>query len=274
MTLFLRQLNETMEFTNTNLELEVEDFNDNEGVRQHIKLLLNSALGKFNQKNHNIKCKFVKSADELEDLFRQKYSEILSFNEMDSVCQVSLKDNFPLKKRQANPTILAFITANARIFLHKQIMQLVDSQFQPFYTDTDSILFSGPKHCAPPLNFGFAFGDFKHELGENSKILEFKCNGRKNFSLRYETETGKEFVDVKVAGMTLSSKISQEELEKLNGNENAVKITQVRHTCKAKFHKRVPIVQKHSMNTIVSEKCQRIVNENSDILSTYPFGYL
>ncbi len=48
-----------MKYSNTSLELKLSDFVESPAVREHVKLLLNSALGKFNQKDTKIASKFV-----------------------------------------------------------------------------------------------------------------------------------------------------------------------------------------------------------------------
>ncbi len=270
----LQDINDTMKFTNTNLELRPNDIQENEVVRQHIKLLLNSALGKLNQKQHYIRNSFVKSAEEMEKLFEEKRDKIIGFNDdHEDICQVFYEGNNSILNRKRNPTCLAFITAKARIFLHKRILDLAEKNFLPFYVDTDSILFAGnsKKHLCP-LKFGHAFGDFKHELGENTTITSFNCMGRKNFSLIYnENGGGEEKRLTKICGMSLNSKISQEQFA-LSISKRNPKLTQVRAIFDKDKDFRIPHVQERTLNN-VNIRCERKVDNKSPYHVTYPWGF-
>lgn len=202
-----------MKFKNSPLELKLSDFVENCEHREHLKLLLNSALGKFNQKEKQINSRFIRTSRELQSLLEDK-TDIVDLNDIsDNVCQVNYRTSFPSKNRKTNPTILAFITANARISLHKKIMQLKRQKFVPFYCDTDSILYAGPKGIEPPLNISLAFGDFKHELGEKTTIEKFEAFGRKNFAITYTNNTTQTSQTLmKVCGLALDSKIVQERI--------------------------------------------------------------
>ena len=264
-----------MGYAGTSLELKIKDFEDSPNVRKHIKLLLNSALGKFNQKQQHISNTFVSNSEEMQQLFQERGEDILGFNDLDeNLCHVTLSNksvNSKFKSRKTNPTVLAFITAKARIMLHRNIIHLTNNGFQPYYVDTDSILFSGNKSICPPLNFGLAFGQFKHELGETTEITEFQAYGRKNFLLRYQNqENMQKKMLAKVCGMTLNSKISQDEFSKL-ACERRPKITQVRNFFESSVRHHQPRVQTVTYNN-VEIRCERRICQDN-ILSTKPWGY-
>ena len=273
---YLDDLNGAMKFKNTRLELFRNDFKENLELRQHIKLLLNSALGKFNQQPNRVTTKFIRTTEELEKLLREG-NEIVDLNDIsDFICQVNLRSNFPMQSRKTNPIILAFITAKARISLHKYILLLRSKNFSPFYCDTDSILFSGPINKPIPLEFSLAFGHFKHDLGKDSIIDKFEAYGRKNFSICYrrkgETKGATKNV-IKVCGMTLKSAIVQEEMKTVLENATAKpKITQVRKIFKKDLAIRVPSVQRITFNN-VDFRCERIIETSCPYLTTKPWGY-
>ena len=186
---------------------------------------------------------------------------------------MNLRSNFTFQNRKTNPVILAFITAKARISLHKAIMTLVANQFSPYYCDTDSILFSGPKDAKIPLKFGMAFGDFKHELGEKSKILKFEAYGRKNFSIFFSNTDGKSNHLIKVCGMTLESQIVQKEIEDIFLFEKEKpKITQIRKIFSKNMSLRLPSIQRITLNNI-DLRCERKNDGKCPNLTTKPWGY-
>lgn len=266
-------MNDVMEFTNTPLELDKESFKENFEAREHIKLLLNSALGKFNQKTSNINSKLVRSSMEMEKLFEECGENIVDFNEItDSLCQVHLKSNSPthIQNRQKNPTILAFVTARARISLHKNLMNLVAHNYKPFYTDTDSILFSGPNKNYP-LEFGLSFGSFKHELGENAKIKKFQGYGRKNFYLSFQKPNEHDDMLVKIAGLSLNSELAKKDFKNLFLDPKP-KIRQVRNVFQKHSQTKSTQIRYITINN-VDFQCERKVSEDCPILSTKPWGF-
>ena len=262
-----------MGFENSRLQLEKNDFKDEPDRREHIKLLLNSSLGKFNQTSQNVSTKFIRSAGEMDNLFQNHAEDIIDFIDINStVCQVNLRSNFPSKNRRTNPIILAFITAKTRIFLHQQIVKLTKANMLPYYTDTDSILFTAKTNVRPPLEFGLGFGNFKHELGEKSTIKKFHAYGRKNFFIAYENEhSKKESLLTKIAGMTLNSQLAKGEFKKLVVEKNP-KLAQIRNVFKQQLRMTIPVVQRVTLNN-VEYRCERKVDKNSDNLITKPWGY-
>ncbi len=260
-----------MAFKNARLELKEKDFEENTEAREHIKLLLNSALGKFNQKERKLTTKFVKNEEEIATIFQEQADDIIDLSDLSSsVCQITLRSNCPSKNRRKNPVILAFITAKARVSLHKNILKLVAANYKPFYTDTDSILFAGTNN-SPPLSFGSAFGQFKHELGQNIRVEKFQAYGRKNFSILY-TKNDEREMHVKVAGMTLSSKIAKEEFKELSSTTNP-KLSQVRNTFQNCMETQKRNVKKIRLNN-AQFRCERVVNENSINFDTKPWGFI
>ena len=268
---YIADINKTMEFSG-NLELSLTDFSKNFDLQRHIKLLLNSALGKFNQKDIQIRSRFLRTTEDFEKIFSTENERIVDVNDIsDNICHVNVQSNYPSKNRRTNPAILAFVTANARLFLHKKILLLKEKQFQPYYCDTDSILFAGKKEVSIPLKFSLAFGDFKHDLGECAKIQEFRAYGRKNFSLKYEKE-GETKTLTKVCGMSLNSKIVQEEIKSIEMSETQKpQISQFRKVYDKNIRSREPILQKVAYNKS-DFRCQRKLCDSNDVL-TKPWGF-
>ncbi len=272
---YIDDINKVMGFKNTTLELRRKDFKEDEAMRQHIKLLLNSALGKLNQKKGGIKTKFFRSMDEIQSFFNEKKNEIIDLTDLESACQINYKSEDSSLKRQSNPILYAFITANARIFLHQNILKLVKHNFLPFYTDTDSILFSGPKNANLPLNFGGAFRQFKHEFKEDTEIMQFTARGRKNFWLSYSTPNELENqICIKVCGLNFSSHLLRKTI--LSNTKNDTKnptFSQIRHIFDKKLQTQISVKQTFELNT-ENYRCERRVDHKSPTLQTTPWGYL
>ena len=200
-----------MGFLNTNLELSENDFVSHPELREQFKLILNSMLGKLAQKPLEEKHCSVSSYQELANI--SKNSRIVDIGTItDQFCDIGVKTKNNGEDNKGNCVVYAFITARARISLHQHMMALEAANFDLFYTDCDSIIFAGPKDKVIPLPQGIAFGDFKHELGENSRIKKFSCRGRKDFEITYQLETREERL-VKVKGLALQSHIANTEYE-------------------------------------------------------------
>ncbi len=267
---YLKDLNATMKYENTALEMKESDFCENQDQREHLKLLLNSALGKFNQKEKKINSRFIRTTRELQTMLEEQ--DIIDLNDIsDNICQVNYRTNFSSKNRKTNPTILAFITANARISLHQKIIQLVKKNFTPFYCDTDSILYAGPKNVKSPLKISLAFGDFKHELGEEAIIQKFEAFGRKNFSVTYAKRNSSNVQTImKVCGISLDSKIAQDQLrDAYIRKEKQPKITQIRLLRQKNISLPLPSLQYVTLNN-VDVRCERKLGKDK---STLPWGF-
>ncbi len=270
---YLKELNLTMHYEDSQLELKESDFFENPELRQHIKLLLNSALGKFNQKEKRIRSCFIRTTKDIERLLQDE-TEITNLNDIsDTICHVNYRTTFKSRNRRTNPTVLAFITAKARVFLHKKIIYLSKEGFKPYYCDTDSILYSGPPNQPSPLKYSLAFGDFKQELGENSIITKFEAYGRKNFLVTYKDKTGNEPVKtlMKVCGMSLQSKIVQDEINEASiRKEKNPKISQIRHIFNKDISVHLPSHKYLKLNNVYL-RCERKIEEID--AATVPWGY-
>ncbi len=213
----LKILNEKMAFKGTPLELKMSDFEKKDSLRQHFKLLLNSALGKLAQKPFSHKISYVKSQEELWKLFEEEDIENVSAISED-ICQISIRESEKGKKKpnfRTNCILYAFITARSRIRLHKSIMTLQQNKFHVYYCDCDSIFFSGPKNVTPPLVISPAFGDFKNEVPEDSTITNFSCLGRKHYQIISKKEGEKEGTAAfKIRGISLQSDIALQKVSK------------------------------------------------------------
>ena len=259
-----------MRFSETSCTLQENEMNENIFLRDHFKLLLNAGLGKSAQKNFSTAVKYVHSEEELLKLWES--AEITNIEAVgENVCQVHIKEDDEKTNYKTNSILYAFITARTRIYLHRTICTLRKSNFHVYYCDSDSIIFSGPKDCNPPLPMGASLGDFKEELGSNSNIIEFSCLGRKNYKIQYEKEGCPETL-FKIAGISLKSAIAKsivtnhypapQKLQKAS-------IPQIRNVKQGLFQRRQ---EKRSVNVKNNIRCQRIPLEDTR-MSTKPWGF-
>ncbi len=262
-----------MEFDDTKLKLSAPDFEKNMPIREHFKLMLNAALGKFAQKNSHRKVQFVKNHKDLLDLISA--NEVVDINGLsEDICQVYVNENTLGTPPNSNAILYAFITARTRIALHKQIITLVKKNCRVFYCDCDNIIFSAPPDLNPlPVPIGASFGKFKKELGPDAEIENFICHGRKNFKISFQSQSRKQTL-YKVKGVSLKSSIAKAVFEKqFNSTEkvtDAPKIPQARQRCSNTFdtctHR-----QDFAFNQNI--ECQRYVEMTERTKKTLPWGY-
>ncbi len=262
-----------MQFSGTSLELREEDFEDNYRLRDHFKLMLNAALGKFAQKRDVQEVHFLKTNEEINRLANQK--KIVSVNDIcEDFCQINTQGQESYSPF-ANSVIYSFITARTRIRLHQSIEALHASGMHIYYCDCDSLLFSASYTAAPPLDIGPSFGQFKNELGRNTKISQFICHGRKNFKLSYtEEENNCKKSLFRIRGISLTSSKAKNIVEnsfspKVVPDLASIKIPQVR---KRSQHMQTKICRQ---DTCLKQniECQRYVDFSTNSKETFPWGY-
>ncbi len=268
-----------MQFS-TALQLQMNDIQFNPSKQETYKLLANSMLGKFAQRSQFPQTLFVNSQEQIEEAFAK--NELIDFFPVtNEICQLEVLPNEDLKrgpKRSGNCVIAAFVTAYGRIHLHKTLLNLKENGFEPYYVDTDSIIFAGPKQKALPLSISPCLGEFKHELGAKATIQSFACLGRKNYCINYKVDNT-QHTCTKTSGLLLSSTIASQattgyENILLARNENKVKTLNVPQIRQFVLKEETKITQK-LLNVRVSNEIdvQRFCSHEVT-KETVPFGYL
>ncbi len=195
------------------LKLTEENIEENKSKRASFKLLGNAMLGKFSQRQEYSQTLFVNSQQQMEEAFeKHDIVDLLPISE--NVCELEILPQFTNQKsRTGNCVIGAFVTAYARIQLHKDMMLLKSRGFQLYYCDTDGIIFTDPNVTLSrslPLPLSPCLGDYKNELGNNVTIQSFACLARKSYSISVWSKTKKENqVCIKSSGLSLSSTFAQ-----------------------------------------------------------------
>ncbi len=266
-------MNERMGFEGSPLELKEEDFQENENMRQHFKLMLNAGLGKLAQQAGQNETQFVSTHKDISKLWEeQEITDIFGIS--DSLCQVNTKRKVGrnIVPSSSNPIIYAMITARTRILLHKSITLLERNNMNVYYCDCDSILFTANDSDPVPLDIGLAFGQFRSELGDSAKILSFEAHGRKNFRLTYKKNNKVETL-FKLSGISLTSTIAHNVAINnfdLPPNIPSKKVPQIRSVQKEKLCTRKEIRNVKMRQDIF---CQRRIDRSEMTIRTYPWGF-
>ncbi len=201
----IKEINSKLGFENTNLEISPSQLQPNETKRKLFKSFMNSCIGKFAQRKNFPNSKFVRSAEDIDQVLKNG-EEITDFSIIDEyLCRLETtpKTEHNIIDRKTNPIITAFVTALSRIDMHCHIIKLSRVGFTPLYTDTDSLIFFGPKNQKVPLPTRPFFGNFKEEF-KKAELDAFCCVGKKNYAVTMK-EKGKEKTELKVRGLSFQS---------------------------------------------------------------------
>lgn len=267
-------INDKMKFP-PSMALKSTDIDNNSDNASFFKKSLCSFLGKTAQVNSRTITKFVRNQSQLQSLF---YSEnIDDLFDYGNVCHVIIKPQERLNEnRSGNSILYSYVTAFARIYMHKCIMKLQSVNACVYALENDAIYFTLPKTVTNPLIYSQSFGFF-HEEYKNCIITSFNSLGTKSMSISY-IENGILKHKIKAKGFNLQSSIitSIMEFESLHEvlqhyiNKQVVKIDipQV-HVIKDLKHLSVTQVLKQiKLSNVIVTK--RVLQNNCQ---TLPFGY-
>ena len=162
----------------------------NAGLRNVMKLMLNSFWGRFALRSNNSKVKMITSISEWVDLMTndQYVIEEEDFtNDGQVIVYYKLKEEFDNGLSNVSVVIAAFVTCYARLKLLSEIEQL---DVRILYFDTDSMIFIHKEGEYNP-KLGDYLGELTDEISEKDGnfITEFVSAGPKNYA--YTLDTGK-----------------------------------------------------------------------------------
>ena len=250
--------------------LDKNNIEYNKGLRQVMKLLLNSHWGRFGMNTNKVQYKIVSSAAEWFEMASDDQYIIQNVDlSHKNLIQVFYTNNKDMHEGgvQTSVPLAAFVTCHARLKLYNELKKLNE---RVLYFDTDSIIYiSRPGEYDPPL--GDYLGEFTDELKKKgaSHITEFISAGPKNYA--YQLDNGKTSCTVK--GFTLnhlsSLSINFEAIKDivLNERDKKIKVDQLKFTRnKIDWSIKTDVISK--MYGFVYEK--RVL---SDDLSTLPYGF-
>ena len=164
------------------LDIDIEKFEFNAGLRSIAKLCLNSLWGKFGQRSNMSQTKYVTEVSEFYEILLDDKLDNKNFQFInDDMVQMTynFKDQFVDNSKTTNVYIACFTTSHARLMLYDKLDEL---QEKVAYFDTDSIIYidDGTKH----IKTGDMLGDMTDELSGKG-ITNFVSTGPKSYSFKY-----------------------------------------------------------------------------------------
>ena len=130
-----------------NLDIELGELCENEGLRAISKMCLNSLWGKFGQRNNMTQCKYVTDINEFYQVVLNDKIDNLNMNFInEEMVQMSYtyKDQFVDNSYNTNIYVACFTTSSARLMLYEKLDYL---NKQVLYFDTDSIIYIDSPNC-------------------------------------------------------------------------------------------------------------------------------
>ena len=164
------------------LDIDVEKFEFNAGLRSIAKLCLNSLWGKFGQRNNMSQTKYVTDVSEfyeilLDDKLGNKNFQFIN----DDMVKMTynFKDQFVDNSNNTNIYIACFTTSHARLMLYDKLDYLNE---KVLYFDTDSIIYADDN--TKNIETGDMLGDMTDEISGKG-ISSFVSTGPKSYSFKY-----------------------------------------------------------------------------------------
>jgi|YelNatPaOPRAMG01_1025707.scaffolds.fasta_scaffold11259_2 hypothetical protein len=267
-------------------DLTPDDFLENVQKRNFTKLALNSLIGKFSQRSDRSLTKLVGSEAEMSKYF---YSKTFNVDDLIAVNNFFCQINLTRKRKtlippnlKSNCIVGAQVVAFAREFMHEKMIELQNIDAKIMYFDTDCLIFALKTYQNFPFDISPCFGDFKHEISTNCKILSYYSLGPKNFSIQFQDELGLLKDLVKLRGVTLTNELNKEQVDSktydfylrefLKSKHVKKSIPQVRS--KILKHKRLRVEKFQKVFFTNSIKSKRIIDKKSLNLNSFPFGYV
>ena len=164
------------------LDIDIEKFEFNAGLRSIAKLCLNSLWGKFGQRSNISQTKYVTEVSEFYEILLDDKLDNKNFQFInDDMVQMTynFKDQFVDNSKNTNVYIACFTTSHARLMLYNKLDYLNE---KVLYFDTDSIIYAdeGTKN----IETGDMLGDMTHEISGKG-ISSFASTGPKSYSFKY-----------------------------------------------------------------------------------------
>ena len=183
------------------LDIDIEKFEFNAGLRSISKLCLNSLWSKFGQRSNMSQTKYIMEVSEfyeilLDNKFNNKNFQFIN----DDMVQMTynFKDQFVDNSKNTNIYIACFTTSHARLMLYDKFDYL---QEKVLYFNTDSIIYinNGTKN----VKTGDMLGEMTDKLSGKG-ITNFVSMGPKSYSFKYGNNEEK----LAIKGFTLNYKNS------------------------------------------------------------------
>ena len=164
------------------LDIDIEKFEFNAGLRSIAKLCLNSLWGKFGQKSNMSQTEYVTEVFEFYEILLDDKLDNKNFQFInDDMVQMTynFKDQFVDNSNNTNVYIACFTTSHARLMLYDKFDYLNE---KVLYFDTDSVIYAddGTKN----IETGDMLGDMTDEISGKG-ISSFASTGPESHSFKY-----------------------------------------------------------------------------------------
>ena len=199
------------------------DLQPNSLMRLFFKRALVSWLGNFsaNLEKRTV-TKFLDDPDQLDyyasrdqilgiTVINSRYVQVTLSGARPNDANQTRQDKSSAISRKACASIGAFVTSGARVFIHKQMMELTQKGANILKVCCDALYFTLPKTVLDPLQYSESFGMWKHIYP--GELLSLCQMGVCNYAVLYrESNQGQLVSEAKVSGLTMSHCLT----EKLN----------------------------------------------------------
>ena len=170
------------------LDIDVEKFEFNAGLRFISKLCLNSLWGRFGMRTNMPQTEYITEVSEFYEILLDDKLDNINFQFInDDMVQMTyyFKDQFVDNSKNTNIYIACFTTSHARLMLYNKLDYLKE---KVLYFDTDSIIYvdDGTKN----IKTGNMLGDMTDELSGKG-ITNFVSTGPKSYSFKYGNDDEK-----------------------------------------------------------------------------------
>ena len=250
------------------LDIDVEKFEYNVGLRSIAKLCLNSLWGKFGQRSNMSQTRYISDVAEFYEILLDDKLDDINFQFVnDNMVQMTynFKDQFVDNHNSTNVFIACFTTSHARLMLYNKLDYLKE---KVLYFDTDSIIYidDGKK----TIKTGDMLGNMTDELSGKA-ITNFVSTGPKSYSFRYGDSCEKSAIKGFTLNHENSTILNHESMRKIVKKQireltiiNANKITR----------KNREIVNKYMEKVFKFGYDKRVIKHvNENHIDTIPYGF-
>ena len=250
------------------LDINVEKFEFNAGLRSISKLCLNSLWGKFGQRNNMSQTKYVTEVSEFYEILLDDKLDDINFQFInDNMVQMTynFKDQFVDNHNSTNIFIACFTTSHARLMLYNKLDYLKE---KVLYFDTDSIIYIDDGTMT--IETGDLLGQLTDEL-DGKSITHFVSTGPKSYSFKYGDNEQKSAIKGFTLNHQNSSILNHDSMRQIVKKQimelkivNENKITRQNREIVNKYHEKL-------FKYGYDKRVVKHVNENH--IDTIPYGY-
>ena len=250
------------------LDIDVEKFGFNAGLRSIAKLCLNSLWGKFGQRTNMSQTKYVTELSEFYEILQNDKLDNINFQFInDDMVQMSYnyKDQFVDNSNNTNIFIACFTTSHARLMLYDKLDYLNE---KVLYFDTDSIVYLD--NNTKKIETGDMLGDMTDEL-EGKKMTSFVSTGPKSYSFKYGDNKEKSAIKGFTLDYKNSSILNHDSMRKIV-KKKIRELTIVNENKIARQNRE--IVNKYCEKVFKFGYDKRVIKQvNKNHIDTLPYGY-